>query len=171
MRPGPGEERNPVYDAMVESMDESVGRVMDALERMEIADRTIPVFGSDNGGLTVAEPLVSGSSSHTPATTLAPLRAGKGHLYEGGLRVPWIVRLPGVTPPGSVSEEPIITHDFFPTLAELAGVPIDDPYLGERRDLAAERPKLAADLAGRLARWRRRVGAQMPEPNPERAPR
>lgn len=233
--PDPKAQQNPVYAAMVESMDESVGRVMDALERLGIADRTLLIFGSDNGGLTVAEPLYSGHFDHTPATTLSPLRAGKGYLYEGGLRVPWIVRLPGVTRPGAVSDEPVITHDWFPTLAEIAGVPALDssiegrsllpllrdasrsldrdalffhyPHysnqggrpggavragrwklieryengalelydlesdLGERHNLAAQRPELAAELAQRLAGWRERVAAQMPELNPESAPR
>ena len=114
--PKPGEQNNPVYAAMVESIDESVGRVTQTLEECGIADNTIVVFFSDNGGLSVKE------GAHTPATTNAPLRGGKGHLYEGGIRESCIVRWPGVTKPGSVSSTVITSVDFMPTLCAAAGV-------------------------------------------------
>jgi arylsulfatase A-like enzyme len=101
---------------MVESMDHSVGRLLDALDRLGIADNTIVLFSSDNGGLSVKE------GPHTPATTNAPLRAGKGYLYEGGIRVPLLIRWPGVTRPGSVRSDVVSSIDFLPTLCEAAGV-------------------------------------------------
>src|SRR6185436_18224543 len=79
------------------------------------ADRTIVVFTSDNGGLSTAE--------GSPTCNL-PLRAGKGWNYEGGLRVPWIVRMPGRVAPGSTNDGVVISNDLYPTLLELAGVPV-----------------------------------------------
>ena len=106
---------HPVYAAMVESLDQSVGRIMATLERLELADeRTIVIFTSDNGGL---------STSEGSPTSNVPLREGKGWPYEGGVRVPLIVRWPGVTKPGAVCREPVISTDFFPTLLEMAGRP------------------------------------------------
>ncbi len=101
---------------MVESMDTSVGRVLDTLERLKVTDNTLVIFTSDNGGLSVQE------GKHTPATTNAPLRAGKGHLYEGGIRVPFIVRWPGVTEAGSTCDVPAISDDVFSTLCGATGV-------------------------------------------------
>jgi arylsulfatase A-like enzyme/acetyl esterase/lipase len=103
------------YAAMLEQMDTAIGRVLAALDRNHLADRTVVVFTSDNGGLSTAE-------GH-PTSNL-PLRAGKGWLYEGGIRVPMIIRAPGVTKPGSVCETPVTSTDFYPTLLELAGLPL-----------------------------------------------
>ncbi len=116
--PDDGQQDNPYYAAMVESVDESVGRVMETLRRSRIDDRTIVFFFSDNGGLATLE------GPHTPATTNSPLREGKGHLYEGGIREPWIVKWPGVVKPGTVCKEPVISVDFFPTICEMAAVNI-----------------------------------------------
>lgn len=102
------------YAAMLEQMDTAIGRVLAALERDGLADRTIVVFMSDNGGLATAE-------GH-PTSNL-PLRAGKGWLYEGGIREPWIIRAPGVTKPATVCDTPVTSTDFYPTLLELAGLP------------------------------------------------
>lgn len=102
-----------VYAAMVEAMDEAVGKVLDTLEKEGLADNTIIVFTADNGGL---------STSEGSPTSNYPLRAGKGWLYEGGIREPTIVRWPGHTAPGSVSDEPVISHDFYPTLLAAAGL-------------------------------------------------
>ena len=107
---------NPVYAAMLESVDESVGRVMDKLKELGIEDNTVILFTSDNGGLSVEE------GPHTPATDNHPLRAGKGYLYEGGIREPLIVRWPNVSEPGSACREPVISVDFFPTIMEIAGL-------------------------------------------------
>lgn len=103
------------YAAMLEQMDAAIGRVLAALERHGLAERTVVVFMSDNGGLATAE-------GH-PTSNL-PLRAGKGWLYEGGIREPWIIRAPGVTRPGSVCDTPVTSTDFYPTLLELAGLPL-----------------------------------------------
>ena len=102
---------NPEYAAMVHSLDQSVGRIMDALQQTGQADNTILIFASDNGGLTHDDGRFLGITDNHP------LRRGKGSAYEGGHRVPMIVRWPGVTPDGAVSDEPVITTDIFPTLA------------------------------------------------------
>jgi arylsulfatase A-like enzyme len=110
------------YAAMVEQFDSAVGRVLHALETNGIADRTIVVFVSDNGGLSTAE-------GH-PTSNL-PLRGGKGWPYEGGIREPWIIRAPGVTKAGSTCDSSVITTDFYPTLLDLAGLP---PFPEQHRD-------------------------------------
>jgi arylsulfatase A-like enzyme len=104
-----------VYSAMIESVDESVGRVMKKLDELGIADNTIIFFMSDNGGLATAE--------GQPTCNL-PLRGGKGWLYEGGIREPMMVKWPGTVKPGSVCEEPVISTDFYPTMLEMAGLPL-----------------------------------------------
>lgn len=108
-----------VYAGMVEAMDQAVGKVLAALDRLGLADNTVVVFTSDNGGL---------STSEGHPTSNVPLRAGKGWMYEGGIRVPWIVRAPGLTKPGSETDTPINSIDLFPTLLDLAGAtrPADD---------------------------------------------
>lgn len=102
-----------VYAGMVDAMDQAVGKVLDALDRLKLSERTIVVFTSDNGGL---------STSEGSPTSNQPLRAGKGWLYEGGVRVPLIVRAPGVTRAGSISATPAIGIDLVPTLMELTGL-------------------------------------------------
>lgn len=104
----------PVYAAMVESLDQSIGRILAELDREGLAGNTIVVFTSDNGGLATAE----GSP-----TSNEPLRAGKGWPYEGGVREPLIVRWPGVTRPDSTSDQPVISTDFYPTLLAMTGLP------------------------------------------------
>lgn len=125
------------YAAMVESMDESVGRVMAALEAEGVASNTIVVFTSDNGGVSSLE------WKKRPVTSNLPLRSGKGHLYEGGIRVPAIIRWPGVTKPGSTSTEPILSVDYAPTLAAAAGAKLGAV---DGRDL---RPALGGRSLGR----------------------
>ena len=102
-----------VYAAMVEDLDRSVGSVLNKLDQLGLTDHTLVVFTSDNGGLSTAE----GSP-----TSNAPLRAGKGWLYEGGIREPLIVRWPGVVKPGASTDVPVITTDFYPTFLEAAGL-------------------------------------------------
>lgn len=97
----------PVYAAMLESVDQSVGRVLAKLEELGLLDNTIVLFSSDNGGVGY--------------NTNLPLRGGKGMLYEGGVRVPLVVRWPGKTPVGKTTDEPTVTVDFYPTFLELAG--------------------------------------------------
>ena len=119
-KPGtPDGQNNPTYAAMIESVDEGVGRVLETLQRLNLERNTVVVFTSDNGGLSVQE---SHNHPNTPATCNAPLRGGKGHLYEGGIRVPWIVKWPARTQAGSVCHVPVISDDFFPTFTELAGL-------------------------------------------------
>jgi len=212
---------DPAYAAMIENLDWNIGRVLRALDESGQADNTIVIFTSDNGGLATSE---------SSPTCNAPLSEGKGWLYEGGTREPLIVKWPGVTRPGSVCDVPVTTPDFYPTLLEMAGLPLrpaqhvdgeslapllkgarrlereaiywhyphygnqggtpgssirrgdyklieffEDGRLelynlredaGERHNLAQDQPALAAELAGRLAAWRARVEAKLPQPNP-----
>lgn len=112
----PGRQGNPVYAAMLESLDDAVGRVRQKLDDLKVADRTLVIFTSDNGGLCTLE------GPNTPPTINAPLREGKGFLYEGGIRVPLIVRWPGVTKAGSESATPVVSTDFMPTVLEACGI-------------------------------------------------
>jgi arylsulfatase A-like enzyme len=101
---------NATYAAMIASVDESVGKVTAKLADLGLSEKTVVVFTSDNGGLVLRQ-----------ITSNVPLRAGKGSAYEGGVRVPWIVKWPGVVPPGTVCDEPIVTPDLYPTLLAIAG--------------------------------------------------
>jgi arylsulfatase A len=107
---------HPTYAAMIETLDDSIGRLLRKVETLGLTGKTIVIFTSDNGGLHVLE------SPGTPATHNAPFRAGKGFLYEGGLREPLIVRWPGTIKPGSVCDTPIVLTDLMPTLMEIAGL-------------------------------------------------
>ena len=107
---------NPVYAAMVKSMDMAVGKVLDTLEAQGIADETVIVFTSDNGGLTQRY------GKHDAFTENLPLRRGKGSAYEGGVRVPTIVKWRGHTEGGSFCDAPIMTIDWMPTFTEMAGI-------------------------------------------------
>jgi arylsulfatase A len=106
---------NAEYAAMHHALDANVGRVLDALERKGLADNTIVILTSDNGGFVNAY-------KGKRVTTNEPLRSGKGSLYEGGVRIPLMVRWPGVTPAGKVCREPVVTTDLYPTLLEATGV-------------------------------------------------
>ena len=110
---------DPEYAAMVEAVDRSVGRVLAKLEELGLCENTLVIFTSDNGGLDRGD--------GTP-TSNHPLREGKGTAYEGGVRVPTIVRWPAVIPAGSVSREPVITHDFYPTILEATAVEGDPDH-------------------------------------------
>ena len=109
---------NPTYAALVESVDDSVGRLLQKLDDLKLSERTIVVFTSDNGGLTLGK-----------VTSNVPLRAGKGSAYEGGVRVPLIVKWPGVTKPGSVNHTPVISADYYPTLLAMAGASAPDTHI------------------------------------------
>ncbi len=219
---------NPVLAAMVETLDGQVGRVMKALDDLGLAQNTILVFFSDNGDYYGRE-------------RLKPFYGSKGDLYEGGVRMPLIVRWPGVVAPGTESAALTSSVDFFPTFAEIAGVPVRDDTVdgvsvlsalrgetppdrgplfwhyphyhtlgigpsgavregkykliewfeksiegsetpgalelydleadpGERNNLAAALPEKTAELHAKLAAWRKRVGAQEMERNPEHDP-
>ncbi len=107
----------PVYAAVIESLDASVGRLLTKIDTLGIADRTIVIFTSDNGGLHVPE------GDHQRVTHNGPFRAGKGYGYEGGLRIPLIVRWPNHVPAGVVTDTAMVNTDWLPTLLELTGQP------------------------------------------------
>ena len=113
-----GDHNDPVYAAMIESVDQSVGRVMAKLEALNLTDNTIVIFASDNGGVGGYQ--AAGVQSRS-ITGNFPLRGGKGMLYEGGLRVPFIIAWPGNIPPGRTSDTPFAHVDLLPTFAELTG--------------------------------------------------
>ena len=105
---------HPVIGAMIETLDLSVGRLLAKLDDLGMSERTLVIFFSDNGGL-------EWSGDDGPVPSNHPLRAGKGDLYEGGIRVPLIARWPTVVAPGRVVEEPVSSVDLFPTFVEAAG--------------------------------------------------
>lgn len=120
-------QHNAIYAAMIQSLDESVGRVVAALETHGVAERTVVIFLSDNGAVEAipprkGHPRMDGLEPGTVITSNAPLRGGKGSLYEGGIRVPAVVLWPGVTPRASRSATPLITMDLYPTVLEIAGL-------------------------------------------------
>jgi uncharacterized sulfatase len=215
---------NPIYAAMVEHLDTNVGRLLTALDELGLAEGTLLVFFSDNGGLRQRF-----DGKGQTVTTNAPLRDEKGTLYEGGIREPLIVRWPGVVKPGSVCNAPVSSVDFYPTFLEIAGIKRHPDHvldgesllpllketgelqrdaifwhyphyhhstpagairqsdwkliefyednrlelydlktdIGERKNLSAEMPQKARELHGKLAAWRRSVGAEMPTANPD----
>ncbi|MCI0332181.1 MAG: sulfatase [Planctomycetes bacterium] len=135
-------QNHPIYAGMIESMDTAVGMVLDKLQSLGLDKNTLVVFTADNGGLVTAE--------GSPTSNL-PLRAGKGWLYEGGIRVPTIVRWPGVTAEGSVCESPIISNDYFPTVLEAVGRPLEPSHHVDGVSFA---PVLRGEkLAGRRLYW------------------
>ncbi len=113
-----GDQKNPVYAAMVKSLDESVGRILLKLNELDLRKKTIVIFTSDNGG-------------YGPATSMAPLRGSKGMLYEGGIREPFIVSWPGRIKAGTNADYPIIGTDMFPTILSLTHT---DPFPGQQFD-------------------------------------
>ena len=228
--PAVGGHNDPTYAAMIYSVDESVGRVIKTLEDLKLAENTLVVFTSDNGGVGGYP---SAGVNIGGITDNAPLKGGKGTLYEGGVRVPFIFRWPGKIEAGTTSDTPIISVDLFPTMMELTGAkapenqPLDgvsivslltektpvaerDLYwhfpgylgaaqnqwrttpvgavrsgdfklleffedgklelydlkndLGQKHDLAKEKPDVAKALHEKLVAWRETVGAKMPTP-------
>lgn len=119
-KPAKGTHWHPTYAAMVQSVDESVGRVVAKLAELGLAKDTIVIFSSDNGGVGGYQS-TEAPSEKKGFTDNAPLRGGKGTLYEGGIRVPFIVSWPGTIPAGTTSDVPVAHVDVYPTFAELAG--------------------------------------------------
>ena len=128
------------YAAMVESLDHSVGRIMEKLDELKLSENTIVVFYSDNGGLggyidqgmeglPRLDPLNNGFGGTVEITHNAPLRGGKGQLYEGGIRVPLIIRWPDIVEPGTVSQVPVIGIDFYPTFLEITSGKVPDSHI------------------------------------------
>ena len=129
-KPTVGGHNNPTYAAMIASVDESVGRVLALLDELRLAPNTLVIFSSDNGG--VGGYVREGIKPTGDVTDNAPLRGGKGMLYEGGIRVPYIFRWPGRIPAGTVCDQPINSVDLYPTLLAVAGAspPPDYPLDG-----------------------------------------
>ena len=121
---------NPALASMVAAVDDSVGALLDKLEELQLDDNTVVIFFSDNGGLSTLGRIGPGCN--------LPLRAGKGWLYEGGIREPTLIRAPGITRPGSVSHKPIISMDFFPTMLHLAGLPLQPKLHVDGRSLLSQ---------------------------------
>lgn len=109
-------QHSPTYAAMVESMDDAVGTLLDALERLKLIDNTIIIFTSDNGGNMYSE------VDDTVPTSNAPLRGGKATMFEGGTRVPCVIAWPGLTAAGTRSDTLIQSEDYYPTLLEGLGL-------------------------------------------------
>jgi arylsulfatase A-like enzyme len=146
-KPARGTHWNPTYAAMIQTVDESVGRIMAKLDELNLAQNTVVIFSSDNGGLggyhrTEAPSEKKGFTDNTP------LRGGKGTLYEGGIRVPFIVRWPGVVQPGSTSDVPVAHIDVYPTFVDIAG---GKPRAGDTLDGVSFAPVLKGSQAS-LAR-------------------
>ena len=162
-KPGVGGHNNATYAAMIASVDDSVGRVMQTLDDLKLADNTVLIFTSDNGGVggynrpdgLQREPGMEAKGKKAKGadedgggiTDNAPLRSGKGSLYEGGTREPFIIRWPGVTKAGSTCNVPTIHVDIFPTFLEIAGAPKPRQVL-DGESLA----KLFRDPAAKLQR-------------------
>ena len=156
-----GRQDNPVMASMLKSVDESLGRLLDTLDRLGIADDTLVIFTSDNGGNTHSNtdrdenPVAKAKqeeanatrasyrkwAGHRPPTNNAPLRDGKGTVYEGGVRVPLMVRFPGRVKPGSTSDAIVGCTDVYPTVLELA-------VLARRPDHPIDGVSYAAVLRG-----------------------
>ncbi|MBU2950894.1 sulfatase [Tamlana agarivorans] len=106
------EQDNPVYAGLVEQMDDAVGEVLNALEALGLDENTVVVFTSDNGGVAAGDNF---------STSNKPLRAGKGYQFEGGIREPYFIKVPGLSKPGNKIDEPVTGADFYPTFLDLAG--------------------------------------------------
>lgn len=125
---------NVQFAAMVESLDQSVGRVLDKLTELNIEKNTIIIFVSDNGGMSAANfgnpnrVIQENNLDRAYSTSNLPLRGGKGWLYEGGIRVPLIIKWPGHGDKGSVCDIPVITTDFFSTIMEMSGLPVNHKH-------------------------------------------
>ncbi|MEZ6059895.1 MAG: sulfatase [Planctomycetaceae bacterium] len=137
----PGQhQKNARYAAMLASVDESVGRVLAKIDELKLTDSTLVIFFSDNGGFG-------------GATSNRPLRGAKGMLYEGGIRVPLIVRWPGITRPGSRCDEPVIGIDLYPTLTEVSGSMTPDGYQLDGKSLVPLLKDPAASLRRDAIFW------------------
>ncbi len=121
---------NTHFAGMVEAVDQSFGRLLERLEELSIDDNTIVIFFADNGGMAgmnIGNPIRTATEEQLDrafSTSVLPLRGAKGWLYEGGIRVPCIVKWPGQGLEGVVSDEPIISTDFYPSILEMAGLPL-----------------------------------------------
>ncbi len=136
---------NPLYAAVIHTLDDSVGRLLKKIDELGLTDNTIVVFTADNGGLHVPE------GADTPATHNTPFRAGKGFVYEGGLRVPLIVRWPGKIPAGRIVTAPVVSMDWLPTFVALCS--LDGPTAGPLDGVSLAPLLRGGDLARRPLFW------------------
>ena len=120
---------NAQYASMIAAVDDSVGAILAKLEALELDDSTAVFFFSDNGGLCTL------GGQRTGPTSNLPLRSGKGWLYEGGVREPMLVRVPRVTEPGSTCDTPVVSMDFYPTMLQLAGLPLQPEHHADGQSL------------------------------------
>jgi arylsulfatase A-like enzyme len=125
-KPPVGGHRDPTYAAMIASLDESIGRILETLDELGLAENTLVIFSSDNGGVGGYESI--GLTNKEGVTDNAPLKGGKGTLAEGGVRVPHIFRWKGTIEPGRTDATPITSVDLFPTLSELASADAPPDY-------------------------------------------
>lgn len=123
---------NAALASMVAAVDDSVGALLGKLNQLKLDQNTVVIFFSDNGGLSTR-----GGKRFGPGCNL-PLRASKGWLYEGGVREPTIIRAPGITQPGSVSHKPMVSMDFFPTMLDLAGLPVQPKLHADGQSLLSQ---------------------------------
>ena len=135
--------QNSIYAAMVKSLDESVGRVLERLKQQDLDQNTIVIFASDNGGFIGVD---SRAEQEIPVTSNFPLRSGKGSCYEGGIRVPLMIRWPGVTTSHSVCDEPVVVMDLVPTLLNAADVSLPDDVILDGVNLHPQLKDPAATL-------------------------
>lgn len=129
-------QRSPTYAAMIESMDDAIGTLLDALDRLKLADNTIIIFTSDNGGN------MYDTVDGTTPTSNRPWRGGKASMFEGGTRVPCVIVWPGITRPGSQSDALIQSEDYYPTLLEGLNI---KPQAGQLQDGASILPALKGE--------------------------
>jgi arylsulfatase A-like enzyme len=125
-----------VYAAMVEAMDTAFGRVLRKLDELGLTETTLVIFSSDNGGYS--------TMADSPTSNL-PLRAGKGWVYEGGIRIPFMIRMPGALRPGRVTDVPVVTTDIFATVLDFAGVTLPAGAVDGRSLVSLLRSDVAPD--------------------------
>ena len=131
-------QRSYTYAAMVHSLDDAIGTLLDEIDRLGIADRTAIIFISDNGGNMyngIVETTMSGAEYVTAPTSNAPLRGGKATIFEGGIRVPGIVVWPGITTAGTITDAMIQTTDFYPTILNLLGISLPEDHVIDGVDI------------------------------------
>ena len=148
-----------VYAAMVEALDQAVGSILAKLDELHLAENTLVIFNSDNGGLSTSEG--SPTSNH-------PLRAGQGWLYEGGIRTAALLRCPGVIPVGVTNDTPVISADYLPTILAGTGIAAAPSQYGPSRDhqlSSSESPRVSR-MTATLVACQKEVGATLSIPNP-----
>jgi len=124
-------QHSPTYAAMVHSLDQAVGRLLDEIDRLGISEKTAIIFFSDNGGNMydgIVDSLPSGEKFLTSPTSNRPLRGGKATMYEGGVRVPCVVVWPGITTPGTQTDVAIQSTDFYPTILNQLNIDLPENY-------------------------------------------